>query len=193
MFFVVLGVLVLTAVIIGLVNFNTAINSYIIQKQFTNLKSFYVMFSIVFIVVTTYVSRLIDGSLLFLMIDEQYSTGFWAALYMAVIYVFAFEDVHLTSMVTSKEKSWRKIQDSVLTEIAVSAGINLLVSQASRSEQFILILEQLKFYQSDSVIYHTSSLNIQNENEFEGICYMAKEERISSFLERMQELINSKT
>jgi hypothetical protein len=196
--FLVVSVLLLTAIAIVVLPKIYSFSMMLRTSQMKDIKRGYIALALIFVSISIVVSYQIGESLGFLNFTAPYSTGAWSTLYTVVFYFFLFHDFELTTFITSKEKKWIQLSDEDLLRfyIIISKDIISNDTQSAEDDENILVglFESLNLRTAGIVNY--SRIEPLEKDDFfdtyEGLFFSTNEERIYLFIISVIDLIRLK-
>lgn len=196
MFYYVLFVLFATALLLGYFVFCGKELKYINEIGYERARRFFVLFGMVFMIISLIVSKVTQESLAFSLFgssfDEEYSTLIWAVFYFLVLYVSIFEEFHLNGWITSKSKSWKQIDETQLNSINKLVIKDVLEGKLEKDKIFYNAISLLNTMQEDLVMIGIAKTDLFSK-EYGGIYYHCKDKRINMFIDGITDIINLKS
>lgn len=196
MFYYVLLVLIASTIAIGYFAFNGSKVKFIRKIGYETARRAFVFFGMIFMIVSMMVSKLTNDSLSFsffgVYFADEYSTLIWAIVYFVILYVSIFEEFHLNGWITSKSKSWKKIDEAQLNYINQLVIKDVLNGNLEKNIIFLNAIYTLNVLQEDIVMIGYTKTDFFLK-EFCGVYYHCKDERIDMFVDGIIDIIKLKS
>lgn len=195
MFNYVLFVLIATALVLAYFVFRGTNVKFINEIGYEATRRSFVLFGVVFMIISMVVSRLTHESLAFsffgVYFDDEYSTLIWAIIYFVILYVSIFEEFHLNGWIVSKSKTWKTIDEAQLMKLTIMVAEEVMAGLLSKEDIFMNAILNLEILQKDSIELNFAQTELFDKN-FCNIYYHCKDERIDKFVDGIIDLINLK-
>lgn len=202
MYFIVVFLLLFTAGAIAIGTKVERLRSWLLREPLKNHRIRFIIASLIFVATSILTSMLIGESLDLLKFHEHYSTGVWAALYAAFLYLFFFHDFELNGWIRSKEKDWNEITDLDLFHMAFDSAKYIIEKDLTRVSDrqlyYDAVILQINKFKPDSIVlqsigtYH-KRYSAYTEIEFNEKKYYVEDNRVFELLNYIVELMELKT